>query len=302
MVEKGIAVVLQRMLGISMLPDRHGSGATRIEADPVIKRGECYLMRRASTCLAIVGLAVLGLPAFASAIPVVTLKAKAVPIPGFPHTGNIYGAGAAVQAEYTISGTEYAGFPPPLIKVNFYLPKGSKLHPKGFATCAPEVIEKHIGTEECPKGSKAGPVGKATGVVRFGKGEPTKEETTIEPFFAPNGGLEFWTEGKTPVELHFLSKGKYLPSSGLFSQKLEAEVPLVETVTNAPDASVETISVKVGAAIKEHGKTIYYGTLPKKGQCPKKGFPIKSELFFAGLGGLSPQEVTAEYRAPCPRH
>jgi hypothetical protein len=258
-------------------------------------------MRRASTCLAVLGLAALGLPAVASAKPVVTLKAKAVPISGFPHTGNIYGAGAAVQAEYTISGTEYSGFPPPLIKINFYLPKGSKLHPKGFATCAPEVIEKHIGTEECPSGSKAGPVGQATGVVRFGKGEPTKETTTIEPFFAPNGGLEFWTEGKTPVELHFLSTGKYFPSSGLFSQKLEAKVPLVETVFGAPDASVESISVKVGSAIRKGKEVIYYGRLPKKGECPKKGFPIKSELFFAGLGGLPEQEVTATYRAPCPK-
>jgi hypothetical protein len=256
-------------------------------------------MRRASTCLVVLGLAALGLPSLASATPVVTLKAKAVPIEHFPHTGNIFGAGAAVQAEYTISGTEYAGFPPPLIGVNFYLPAGSKLHPAGFATCAPTVIEKHIGTEECPKGSKAGPVGHATGVVRFGKGEPTEEETTIEPFFAPGGGLEFWTEGKSPVELHFLSTGKYKPSSGLFSEKLEAVVPLVETVIGAPDASVEKISVKVGSAIHSHGKVIYYGTMPKT--CPKKYLPVRSELFFAGLGGLAPQEVTANYKAPCPK-
>ena len=93
-------------------------------------------MRRASTCLALLGLAVLGLPVLASAAPVVTLKAKAVPIPGFPHTGDILGAGAALQTEWTIKGTEYGGFPPPLIGVNFYLPVGTKLHPQGFATCS----------------------------------------------------------------------------------------------------------------------------------------------------------------------
>ena len=42
-----------------MSPDRHGSGATRIEADLSIKRGE-NLMRRASTCLAVLGLAAAG--------------------------------------------------------------------------------------------------------------------------------------------------------------------------------------------------------------------------------------------------
>ena len=78
-------------------------------------------------------------------------------------------------------------------------------------------------------------------------------------------------------------------------------MPLVETVPGAPDASVETINVKAGSAIKKGGKTIYYGTLPKKGQCPKGGFSVKTEVMFAGLGGLAPQTVTATYKAPCPR-
>src|SRR5271155_2110918 len=71
-------------------------------------RGE-NLMRRASTCLVLLGLAVLNAPSIASAAPTVTLKAKAVPLPGFPHTGDILGAGAAEQAEFTIKGTEYGG-------------------------------------------------------------------------------------------------------------------------------------------------------------------------------------------------
>jgi len=60
-------------------------------------------MRRASTCLALLGcLAALGLPAAASAAPTITLVAKAVPLKGFPHTGNILGAGAAVEFKITI--------------------------------------------------------------------------------------------------------------------------------------------------------------------------------------------------------
>jgi hypothetical protein len=93
-------------------------------------------MRRISAYLAVLGFAVLGLSTTASAAPTVTLKAKAVPIPGFPHTGNILGAGAAVQAEYRISGTEYGGHPAPLTGVTFYLPSGVKLHTQGFPTCA----------------------------------------------------------------------------------------------------------------------------------------------------------------------
>ena len=110
--------------------------------------------------------ATLGLTQAASAAPIVKLKAKAVPIAGFPHTGNILGAGAAVQAEFTISGTEYGGFPPPLIGVNFYLPKGAKIHSAGFKTCSKATLEQS-GPSKCPKGSIAG-TGHAQGVVSFG--------------------------------------------------------------------------------------------------------------------------------------
>ena len=112
-------------------------------------------MRRASTCLALVGLVVFALAGVASAAPVVTLKAQPVAIPGFPHTGNHKGAGAAAQAEFTISGTEYAGFPPPLIGVNFFLPTGSKINSKGFKKCSVEAL-KNTGPKACPKGSAAG--------------------------------------------------------------------------------------------------------------------------------------------------
>src|SRR6202165_5571210 len=111
-----------------MVPELPGSRRTCPSTE------ERNLMRRASTCLALLGsLAVLGLPAAASAAaPTVTFKAKAVPIPKpgggtYPHTGNILGAGSALQAEYTISGGGYGATPqnpaggvPPLPGVNFF--------------------------------------------------------------------------------------------------------------------------------------------------------------------------------------
>jgi hypothetical protein len=255
-------------------------------------------MRRASTCLAVIGLAVLAFAATASAAPTVTLKAKPVAIPGFPGTGNHLGAGAAAEATIHISGTEYGGFPPPLIGVNFFLPTGSKIHSAGFKTCSPEAL-KNTGPKACAPGSKAGPVGHAEGVVSFGK-ERVKEAVTIESFFSSNG-LVFYTEGHTPVQLEFVAPGKYvnLGGGGGFGPELITEVPLVETVPGAPDASTEFINVKVGAAIKSHGKAIYYGQLPKKCKGSWKG---KAEMLFAGLGGLSPQTVSVPYSLPCPKH
>ena len=260
-------------------------------------------MRRASTRLALLGLAVatLGLPATAGAAPAVTLKVKAVAIPKnpssnggptYPGTGNIFGAGTDVEAEITISGTEYGGFPSPLTGVTFYTPPGSKLTTKGFTSCSAATLESHE-VQKCPKKSFAGPKGYAKGVVAFG-GTRVHETLTVQPFFESGGNLAFYAEGREPAVIELLSTGKFSSPSSGFGPVLTTEVPLVLTVPGAPYGSVESIKVKVGAAFKQGKKLISYGTLPKK--CAKGGFPVKAELkFFSG------ETVTASVKAPCPK-
>jgi hypothetical protein len=71
-------------------------------------------------------------------------------------------------------------------------------------------------------------------------------------------------------------------------------------VPGAPYASVKTIDVKAGSAIKKGKETIFYGRVPKK--CPAGGFPLKTEVIFAENGEESkPETVDASYKAPCPR-
>jgi len=256
-------------------------------------------MRRAAAGLT-AAVATLAAAVPAAATPIVTFKAKPVPLAGYPHTGFILGAGTALEAEYHISGTEYGGFPPPLTGISFYLPAGVVLHPQGFPTCPTATLEPSgKGPKGCPAGSRAGPPGEATGYVAFGN-EVVPETATIEAFYAPGGGLEFFSFGHSPVLLEILSKGRYVPAGGVFSKKLESEIPLVETVPGAQDASVKSIKVKVGSAIRVGGKPVFYGRLPPR--CPASGYlPVRTEVHFAGLGGLAPQTVTVEYRAPCPR-
>ncbi len=265
-------------------------------------------MRRASTCLAVLGLAVLGLTGVASAAPTVKLKAVAVPIKGFPGTGNIAGKGAALNVEYKISGTEYGGFPPPIIGINFYLPPEAKITSKGFKTCPEATIFEKKEPEACPKGSNASPLtssghaeGIVDGVVSFGKTR-VPESSELFAFFKPGGGLEFFTFGHSPTTLEIPSTGIYtnLAGGGGFGPKFVGKVPLVETVPGAPFASVELIKVDVGAAHKEGKKVISYGTVPNK--CPKGYLLLKTEVIFAENGEESkPEPVTAEYHAPCPR-
>lgn len=251
-----------------------------------------YGWRAVPAVLAVLGLAGVALPAGAGAAPTITMKAEAVPIPGYKGTGNILGAGAALQTKFTISGTEYGGYPLPLIGVKFYGPTGAKLNTSGFATCAPAKLEQ-IGPSGCSQKSQAGPKGSASGVVSFGT-ERVAETVSVQPFFAPGGGLVFFIDGVTPVSIEKLAVGKIITSSPPYGPTVISEVPLIETVPGALDASAQTISVKVGAAHRQGKKTIYYITVPKK--CPKGGFPLKTVMTF--LGGVT-SEATA--KEPCPK-
>jgi len=256
-------------------------------------------MRRASTCVAVIGVAMLALGGVASAAPTVTFKAEAVPIKGFPHTGNILGAGAAIKSVFTIKGTEYGGYQPPLIGVNVFLPTGVKLHPSGFPTCPEQAIEAKE-PEKCPKKSAAGG-GTAEGFVVFGT-ERVHETVSVEGFYAAGGGLNFVVLGHDPASIEIVSSGKYtnLGGGGGFGPEAVVAVPLVQTVPGAADASVERINTTLGSAIKKGKKTVYYGTLPKT--CPKHHLTIKAELTFAENGNeATPVTVPVEYNAPCPR-
>ncbi|HEY2282014.1 MAG TPA: hypothetical protein VGH60_00515 [Solirubrobacteraceae bacterium] len=220
--------------------------------------------------------------------------AKAVPIPGFPGTGNILGAGAAVEVKYTIKGTESTGgVPSQIIGVNFYLPAGTKINQAGFVTCPTATLE-NIGPSGCPKKSQASPVGTA-GVVDPIGGELVKENATLQAFFAPGGGLQFYANAASPISAQLLvAKGSFGSASAPYGLKFASTVQLVQSVPGAPPVSTESFNIKVGAAYKKGKKTVSYGTLPKK--CPKGGFPVKTEITFE-TGAV----VTAEYKAPCPK-
>jgi len=269
-----------------------------------------------TTCLALLATAVLAAPGQALAeeipLPTVTVKARAVPIPGFPGTGNFYGKGADVEAAFEIQGSGYGataqnpkGSPPPVSAVNVFLPRGVTLHPSGFATCA-EATLKNIGPHGCPKNSRASGIGSALGEVTFGS-ERVPEEASLQAFFAPGGGLLFYTQGSSPVSIEVVSSGRYVRSSGKYSWELKTLVPAVATVPGAPLASVSRIRLKAGAAFRKHGKVIPYGTVPKRGECPRGGFFGKTEVTFGGMFGgerefgIPAKTVTEVIRVPCPR-
>jgi hypothetical protein len=252
-----------------------------------------HRIRRALLAALVLAVACLGPVAIASAAPKVTLQVAPVPIPGFPGTGDILGAGAAVEVRVTISGTEYGGFPSPLTQIALYAPAGFKVASSGFNACAPAVL-KAQGASGCSPRSRAGPIGEGLGVVSFG-GERVDEKVSIQGFFAPGGGLIFNAEGSTPASFQVLERAHWTTAGAPYGPEMIVEVPLVETVPGADDASILSFKVKVGAAYRKAGKTISYLTLPDR--CPRGGAPIRADFRF-----LSGESVTVAYKQPCPRH
>jgi hypothetical protein len=272
------------------------------EPDHRLPRGHGH--RRVSLLGSLAGglaLAALTLPGAAGAAPKVTLKARILPVPvnpssakspSYPKTGSILGAGASMETQFTISGSEYGGYPSQLTEVVVYLPNGTKLHPSGFSTCSKAILESHE-LDKCPKKSVASPKGEVLGVVSFGNTR-VQEKASVQAFFAAGGKLAFFTEGTSPVLLEILSTGSFSTAPKPFGPKLTAPIPLVSTVPGAPYASVESIKIKVGAAFMQGKKLISYGTVPKT--CPKGGFPGKAQLKF-----LSGETVTVSTKVPCPK-
>ena len=187
-----------------------------------------------------------------------------MPIPGFPHTGNILGAGTDVETEYQITGTEYQGSPPPIIGVNVYLPKGSILHPSGFPTCTTATLEQ-FGPIKCPKGSAAGPIGKVVGFVTFG-GERVEEEAELSRSTRRAAASSSSPTATRRCRWKSSPRASYinLNGAGGYGPELETIVPLVPSVPGAPYASVKSINGKFGSAYKKNGKTTTTAASPRR--------------------------------------
>ena len=130
------------------------------------------------------------------------------------------------------------GFPPPVVGVTLRLPSGTALNPGNRSTCSKLTLEQ-AGPSACAKSSEAGPVGRATGIVSFGS-ERVEETATLQSFFAPGGGLNFFLNGHSPVSLEILA------SATVAANVLSIEVPLVSTVPGAPFASLTEMEFRLG--------------------------------------------------------
>jgi hypothetical protein len=125
-------------------------------------------------------------------------------------------------------------------------------------------------------------------------GELVRERATLQAFFAPGGGLEFYTRAGAPISAELIAAtGRFITAARPYGPALMSTVRLVQTIPGAPPVSTTSINIKVGAAYRRGHKTVYYGTVPTS--CPRGGFPIKAELRFQ-----SGETTTVTAKAACP--
>jgi hypothetical protein len=232
------------------------------------------------------------LPAGASAAMVTGVRAAIKPIPGFPETGDILGAGAEVEVEGKLEGSELpGGLPLQTRRLALYFPAGTRIDAAPFPTCTAATLEIK-GPEGCPRQSRIadGTVGVAD---QIGQGEATREEGALEVYAAPGNGVVAYANAAAPISAQIVIPAHWETAPAPYGPKLTFEIPLVDSVPGALPVSGTSLHVKAGAAIRKGGKTYYYGRVPAK--CPKGGFPGKGEVTLEGG-----QNIVTEVKVPCP--
>jgi hypothetical protein len=250
-------------------------------------------MRKACMYAVLAALAAIVLPAGAQAATITGVKAAIKPIPGFPGTGAILGAGAEVEIEGKLEGNELpGGLPLQTRRLALYFPAGTKIDPTGFPTCTAAKLEIS-GPEGCSKQSRIadGTVGVAD---QIGQGEATRETGALEVSATPGGGVVAYANAAAPISAQIVIAAHWETAPAPYGPKLTFEIPLVESVPGALAVSGTALHVVAGAAIKKGGKTYYYGRVPPK--CPKGGFPGKGEVTLEGG-----QNIVTEVTVPCPK-
>jgi hypothetical protein len=233
----------------------------------------------------------------AHAAPTVRLSAALTP--------ERLGAGTTIHFAFTVAG-EAGQAPVPIREINLLYPAnlGIATSGLGLSTCSAATLEIQ-GPPGCPSNSVIG-YGSALVEVPFGP-EILQETTRMTTFMAPvqHGqlGLLFYADGEHPVAAQFVFPGLVLPATVPFGGDLNAKLPLVPSVPEAPDASLVKLTTTLGPSHITYfeyrrGHSIPYHPrgilLPRL--CPRGGFRFAARFAFNDGSSTSAQAVVA-----CPR-
>jgi hypothetical protein len=221
-------------------------------------------------------------PAPARAAPTVQLHAALTP--------ERLGGGTTIRFSFTIATAANGAPPVPVRQLDLLYPAnlGIATSGLGLSTCRAAVLEAD-GPPGCPSNSVMG-FGSALVEVPIGP-EILQETTRITTFMAPlqNGRLAllFYAAGESPVSAQLVFPGVVLPATLPFGGELNATLPLVPSVPEAPDAALVKLTTTIGPSHITYyeyrkGRTIPYHPrgirLPPS--CPRGGFRFAASFTF----------------------
>lgn len=195
--------------------------------------------------------------------------------------------------------------PQPLIGINLELPHdlGAATAALGLSNCAPNAFFEN-GISGCPPNSLVGrataiatvPIGPAliSEEVHIGLTATAPESKNLEILYA--------AEGLTPVFSQLTFRGEILEANPPYGEEIDTFIPPIETLPEAPYASVVSMSSTIGPKgltyyKRSHGKRVAYQpegiSLPA--QCPRGGFDFAGTFTF-----LDQATKVLHVVVPCP--
>ena len=150
-------------------------------------------------------------------------------------------------------------------------------------------LERQKGPDACPAGSR---IGKGSSTVWA---KPIVEDpipVQIDAFNGPPAGkgrtLLFLARSSGAISTQMVLRGKLTRTTGRYGFDLDVDVPRIQTVPGAPDASV----VAFATTVQARRRGVSYLEAPRR--CPAAGLPLLGTFSFAD--GSS---ATASARIPC---
>jgi hypothetical protein len=195
--------------------------------------------------------------------------------------------------------------PPPLTEAEVRYPAGldPELSGLGIDECTAQALEA-AGIGACPPDSI---MGDGQAIAEFLIGHHIVREVaslTAVRTTETEGHLTMlmYLYDETAVSTQLILNSRVLPADGPFAGDLDIQVPLLQSISGAPDVSVAEIQLGLGPESLNYsevlgGKMTHYIpegiTLPK--HCPRGGFPFAVTLGFEGGS-----QATATRKVPCP--
>jgi hypothetical protein len=230
--------------------------------------------------------------------------------PGVPTSATIVpslsasrpGARAALTVAIHYAGGA-TGVPSPVRRSLVRFPEGMTLDIPHLRSCSPARLLAH-GPSGCPAQSALGR-GSALAEIHGGA-LILKEHIALWAFLgAPRDGwatVEILGEGVTPQQRRMVVTGTMRADVAPYGEALEIPFPPIPTLPQAPDASLVSFSLTIGATGGHHGKRgVAANTVVVPGNCPAGGLPFAAEFTYADGSTGSAAAAVPCARAVAPR-